>query len=47
MKKLKGKLNEMDYNLSDVIDYTIAPTSEPAQTQTTVCKTSAMASDFD
>ena len=47
MQNLKGKLKEMDYNLSNMINVVSAPTSEPIQTQSTVCKTSAMASDND
>ena len=47
MKNLKGKLNEMDYNLPDVIDYTTVPMTESAQTSSTICKTSALKSDVD
>jgi hypothetical protein len=47
MKKLKGKLNEMDYNLTDSINYSSMPPPTSTGTQSSVCRIAAMTSDND
>jgi len=45
MKKLKGKVNEMDYNLSQLTNSTTMPLPLSANTQSTICKQAAILSD--
>ena len=48
MQKLKGKLNEMDYNLSDMSNSTTVQTStQTSDTQNSVCKAMAAKGDQD
>jgi hypothetical protein len=48
MLKLKGKLGDMDYDLSQLVNSTTAQsTSEPSDTQNTVCKALATRGDKD
>jgi hypothetical protein len=41
MKKLKGKLGDMDYNLSQLVNQLTTTTSQPPDTQSNVCKIKA------
>jgi hypothetical protein len=45
MKKLKGKVNEMDYNLSQLTNSTTVPLPPSSDSQNSVCKQAAILSD--
>jgi len=45
MNKLKGKLNQMEYNLSDQVTFTTLATPKTSEAETTVCKAKASLSD--
>jgi hypothetical protein len=46
MKKLKGKLGNMDYNLSDLNNSTFIPVTDQTNPKNPVCVTKAVHSDF-
>jgi hypothetical protein len=45
MKKLKGMLDDMDYNLNDPTNLTTIPTPDTTDPQSNICKVSAVVSD--
>ena len=47
MSKLKGKVSEMDYNLSNLSNSTTVLPPNSATTQSTVCKAMAIKGDED
>lgn len=49
MKQLKGMLNDMDYNLSDVNDTVVVPVTDDDEImlQTVICKVALVTSDID
>lgn len=47
MKKLKGKLGDMDYNLSDLNNSIVIPVKDQTNPKNIVCVTKAVHSDFD
>jgi hypothetical protein len=47
MKKLKGKLNEMNYNLNEPIIPIDIPPSTSKNSQSEICKAMALRSDVD
>lgn len=45
MKQLKGKLGDMDYNLSQLVNPPTTTSLQSADTQSTVCKVKASLSE--
>lgn len=47
MQELKGKLGDMDYNLSDLNNSAVAPVTDQTKPQDSICVTRAVHSDID